>query len=362
MNPAAAVDATPARDSSPQIVTAAPLIFVINAAAGSAKAEATREVIEHALAQAGRMGQLLFPEPADLVHTANQAAAQALANQSAVVAVGGDGTVNTVAQAAYSQGAVLGIVPHGTFNFFGRSHGIPVDPAKAVESLLRSRASAVQVATINQQVFLVNASLGLYPVLLEDREAFKARFGRSRLVAFGAACVTLLRAHRQLRLRIELGQGSRDVRTTTLFVGQNRLQLDQVGVHAGTHPGDLPQTQGSMSAVMVKPVGTLGMMRLMLHGATGKLGEADAVESFAFDHMVVKPRLAYTGAKIKVAFDGEVCWMRAPIEFLAPVKPLYLLKPDAEVASPDALPGEVGRDHVADSEKYSKTSSETARA
>jgi diacylglycerol kinase family enzyme len=152
------------------------------------------------------------------------------------------------------------------------------------------------------------------------------------MVALGAACVTLLRAHRQLRLRIELGKGSRDVRTTTLFVGNNRLQLDQVGVLAGTHPGDLPQTQGSMAAVMVKPVGTLGMMRLMLHGAMGKLGEADAVESFAFDHMVVRPRLGYTGAKIKVAFDGEVSWMRSPIEFLAPSKPLYLLKPDA----PDA--------------------------
>lgn len=328
MNPAAA----PARDIAPRIDPAATLIFVINAAAGSNQAQATRDVIEHALAQTGRAGQLLFAEPADLPNIARQAAAQALANHTAVVAVGGDGTVNTVAQAAHLQGCALGIVPQGTFNYFARTHGIPVDPALAVEALLRCQPRPEQVATINQQVFLVNASLGLYPVLLEDREAYKARFGRSRLVALGAACVTLLRVHRQLRLRIELGQGLRDVRTTTLFVGSNRLQLDQVGVQAGTHPGDLPQTQGSMAAVMVKPVGTLGMMRLILHGAMGKLGDADAVESFAFDNMVVRPRLAYTGAKIKVAFDGEVCWMRSPIEFSTPAKPLYLLKPNASDA------------------------------
>ena len=340
------------RDIAPQIDTAAPLIFVINAAAGSAKAEATREVIEHGLAQGGRAGQLLFTEPADLPRTAAQAAAQALASHTAVVAVGGDGTVNTVAQAAHSQGCILGIVPQGTFNYFGRTHGIPVDPALAVETLLRCQPCLVKVATINHQVFLVNASLGLYPVLLEDREAYKARFGRSRLVALGAACVTLLRVHRQLRLRIELGQGARDVRTTTLFVGSNRLQLDQVGVQPGTHPGDLPQTHGSMAAVMVKPVGTLGMMRLMLHGAMGKLGEADAVESFAFDHMVVKPRLTYRGAKIKVAFDGEVCWMRSPIEFLTPAKPLYLLKPDAQAASPVTAPDGVEHERVVDSEKF----------
>ena len=357
LNPAAA----PAPGISLEIDTAAPLIFVINAASGSAKAESTREVIEHALAQGGRAGQMLFTAPADLPHTAAQAAAQALAHHTAVIAVGGDGTVNTVAQAAYTQGCVLGIVPQGTFNYFGRTHGIPVDPALAVEALLRCRPRPVQVATINQQVFLVNASLGLYPVLLEDREAYKARFGRSRLVALGAACVTLLRAHRQLRLRIELGQGVRDVRTTTLFVGSNRLQLDQVGVQAGTHPGDLPQTQGSMAAVMVKPVGTLGMVRLMLHGAMGKLGEADAVESFAFDQMVVRPRLAYSGAKIKVAFDGEVCWMRPPIEFLTPARPLYLLEPDAEVASPVVSPDVVERESMSDSKSFNENSSENDR-
>ena len=94
----------------------------------------------------------------------------------------------------------------------------------------------MQVAAINDRVFLVNASLGLYPDLLEDREAYKARFGRSRWVAFVAACATLLRAQRQLRLHIEMGGTVRDVRTLTLFVGNNRLQLQQFGAGAGATP------------------------------------------------------------------------------------------------------------------------------
>ena len=324
--------AEPVQQDTPQLDTSAPLIFVINAASGSSHAEATRETIETALAQAGRTGQLLFSQPADLRLNARQAAEQALASHSAVVAVGGDGTVNTVAQAAHTQGCAMGVVPQGTFNYFARTHGIPSEPAEAMALLLRCQPSPVQVATINEQVFLVNASLGLYPALLEDREAYKARFGRSRVVALGAACVTLLRAHRQLRLRIELGQVFRDVRTTTLFVGHNRLQLDQVGLQLDSNAAGKGDT-GKMAAVMVKPIGTLGMMRLMLQGALGKLADADAVESFAFNNMVVKPRLAYTGAKIKVAFDGEVCWMRAPIKFLVPAKPLYLLKLNATRAT-----------------------------
>lgn len=50
------------------------------------------------------------------------------------------------------------------------------------------------VGGINERVFLVNACLGLYPELLEDRQACKARFGRSRWVAFVAACATFQRA------------------------------------------------------------------------------------------------------------------------------------------------------------------------
>jgi diacylglycerol kinase family enzyme len=153
------------------------------------------------------------------------------------------------------------------------------------------RLAPVQVAGINERVFLVNASLGLYPDLLEDREAYKARFGRSRWVAFVAACATLLRAQRRLRLHIEMGGKGRDVQTLTLFVGNNRLQLQQFGAEpddtlAGT-PGD-----GSMAALMLRPIGTLSMIGLMLHGAMGRLGEAAGVERFEFQHMVVQPYAA----------------------------------------------------------------------
>ena len=208
-----------------------------------------------------------------------------------MVAVGGDGTLNTVAQAAHAAGCAMGVVPQGTFNYFARTHGIPADPTEAVRLLLRAAPAPVQVAGINDRVFLVNASLGLYPDLLEDREAYKARFGRSRWVAFVAACATLLRAQRRLRLHIEMGGTVRDVQTLTLFVGNNRLQLQQFGAEpedtlAGT-PGD-----GSMAALMLRPIGTLSMIGLMLHGAMGRLGEAAGVERFEFQHMVVRPTLA----------------------------------------------------------------------
>ena len=310
----------------PEIDLASALQFVINAAAGSSDAHAKREVLEAALRAGGRCGDLLFCSPAELSGVAKQAATRAIADRTAVVAVGGDGTLDTVAQAAHAVGCAMGVVPQGTFNYFARTHGIPADPTEAVRLLLGAAPAPVQVAGINDRVFLVNASLGLYPDLLEDREAYKARFGRSRWVAFVAACATLLRAQRRLRLHIETGGTVRDVQTLTLFVGNNRLQLQQFGAEpedtlVGT-PGD-----GSMAALMLRPIGTLSMIRLMLHGAMGTLGEAPSVERFEFEHMVLRPTLAQGRRGVKVAFDGEVTRMRAPLDFRVLAKPLYLLMP-----------------------------------
>ena len=306
----------------PEIDHAAPLLFIINAASGQHDAEATRQLIETALHTNARTGELLFARPEDLAQVARQAASTALARRSAVVAVGGDGTINAVAQAAHAQGCAMGVLPQGTFNYFARTHGIPSDAAQALQTVLSCEPIPVQVGLINERVFLVNASLGLYPELLQDREAYKARFGRSRVVAFAAALMTLLGRHRQLQLRIERGTEVRNVTTPTLFVGNNRLQLEQVGL---AHASALDQ--GCLAAVMLRPIGALAMLWLLLRGSFGTLGEADTVESFEFHRLRVTPRLAWVGRSVKVAFDGEVSSMRAPIEFRVSPNALYLIKP-----------------------------------
>ena len=319
----------------PRLDPAATLLFVINAAAGALDVDAKRAVIQSALAAHGRKGELLICQPAELAKVATEAAAAAVARSTAVIAVGGDGSLSTVAQAAHAAGCVMGVIPYGTFNYFARTHSIPTEPATAARLLLEARPMPVQVGAINDRVFLVNASLGVYPELLRDREAFKARFGRSRRVAFMAACATLLRARRRLHLHIETGSTVRDVQTLTLFVGNNQLQLQQFGADpedtlAGT-PGD-----GSLAALMLRPIGTLSMLGLMLHGAMGRLGEAAGVESFEFHHMVVSPTLAPGHKKIVVAFDGEVTQMHAPIEFRVSDQPLYLLQSAGAAATAEA--------------------------
>ena len=110
---------------------------------------------------------------------ARRAVEQAMAQGGAVVAAGGDGTINAVAQEAHDAGCPMGVLPQGTFNYFSRTHGIPTETTEAIRALMSSRVEPVQVGLVNENVFLVNASLGLYPALLEDREQFKQRFHQS---------------------------------------------------------------------------------------------------------------------------------------------------------------------------------------
>ena len=221
-----------------------------------------------------------------------------------VVAAGGDGTLNAVAQAVLGSGCAYGVLPQGTFNYFSRTHGIPSDTAQAMQVLLHARAQPAQVGLVNGRVFLVNASLGLYPKLLEDREGWKQQFGRSRLVAFGAGLATLLRGYRSLRLRIEVQGQARNVRTPTLFVGNNALQMEQLGF-----PLAKDIDGGALAAIMLRPVSRLSMLALLLRGAFGKLGDADQVLSIACARLNVHSARAFGARRVKVATDGEIVWL-----------------------------------------------------
>lgn len=313
----------------PEALTVDPastLHFVINSRSGSQDGDGTRETIEAALRASGRAGQLHVCEPADLPRRAAELARQARETNAAIVAVGGDGTINTVAQAAHAAGCALGVIPRGTFNYFARTHGIATDVADAMAQLLGARPEPVQVAAVNEHLFLVNASLGLYPDLLEDREVWKNRFGRSQWVAIWAAFATLFRAQRRLTLRIGLDGAQREVKTLTLFVGNNRLQLEQVGVVEGQR-ADGRRDNGRVTAVMLKPIGTFALLRLMWQGAMGTLGEADDIEHFEFQQMVVRAPAVAGARRLKVAVDGEVMRMQTPLDVRVLPVPLFLLKP-----------------------------------
>ena len=313
----------------PTGAAAPPLFIVFNVGSGHGDAAATRAVITEACADAGRaLHWLVVDDPKRIGSVAIEAVRLAREVSGIVVAAGGDGTINAVAQATLGSGCAFGVLPQGTFNYFSRTHGIPADTASAMQVLLHAAAAPVQVGLVNEQLFLVNASLGLYPKLLEDREAWKQQLGRSRLVAFGAGLLTMLRGARSLRLHIEVQGQMRDVRTPTLFVGNNGLQLAQLGFPEAQAVG-----HGELAAIMLRPVGRLRILALVLRGALGQLGNADQVLSFAFRELVVRRARGFGRRRVKVATDGEISWQTQPLTFRVSPEPLLLIRPAASAVA-----------------------------
>ena len=95
-----------------------------------------------------------------------------------VVAVGGDGTVRTVASAVSGTGHALGIIPIGTGNLFARNMGVPVDDIDAALTVATSHGSRLvdmgRLTLLDHpeddhgHAFLIIAGIGFDAAMIDD--------------------------------------------------------------------------------------------------------------------------------------------------------------------------------------------------
>ncbi|KAJ8137766.1 hypothetical protein OY671_009021, partial [Metschnikowia pulcherrima] len=197
------------------------------------------------------------------------------------------------------------------------------DTEAASRGSLGGESRPVQVGSLNGRSFSVNASLGSYPQLSEDREAYKQRFGRSRSVALWSGSVTSSRAPRQLGSRSEYEGRVRDSRAPTSVVGNNRSQSEHIGI-------DPTESDRNRSVAMAtRPVGTSASYGSLSRGSFSRSGDAEHVVNFAFDRSAVSIR---GRRRVKVAMDGEISGMDGPSEFKVAETPSPLVVP---VDAPD---------------------------
>jgi YegS/Rv2252/BmrU family lipid kinase len=78
----------------------------------------------------------------------------------AVVAIGGDGTVNEVAKGLIHTKTALGVIPAGSGNGFARHLKIPMQIKAAIKKINAFQKQTIDSATINGEAFLATAGLG----------------------------------------------------------------------------------------------------------------------------------------------------------------------------------------------------------
>jgi lipid kinase YegS len=123
-------------------------------------ARANHAVLREVVRDVRERGHVVEPrvtfEEGDAVIAARAAAERGV---DAVVAVGGDGTVNEVVNGLDGADVALGIVPLGTANDFARQAGIPEEPLHALDLILQRSPLRIDTASLNGRRF-INVSTG----------------------------------------------------------------------------------------------------------------------------------------------------------------------------------------------------------
>ncbi len=305
-----------------------PFFVVANVASGSGGEARLEELRDHFRSAGAVVRWVPATKDQDLEQPLLWAAKAAREAGGTLVVVGGDGSINSALPLAVESGVPLGIIPGGTFNYVARDFEIPFDPREAVETLISGTPISVRVGQVNGHPFLVNASLGLYPRLLEDREKAKRRYGRNRALALAISALSLL-ARRASTFALDIQRASDEggavgaphrMAISTLFIGRSSLQLRRVGIEEAEEPDEL-------TAVVLRQPSPLRLLGLGVRATLGTLGEAPDILSFPFEKLVVEAN-GSRGDTVKIALDGEVFRMACPLIFEVAPEPLRLIVPE----------------------------------
>ena len=296
--------ATKPNISANATASVAEFCVILNSASGRKKDDAFATALRDALDRhPGRFAVSEAESGGDLPRAIDRAVR---AGHPVLVAAGGDGTIAAVAEAAAAHGRALGIVPTGTFNFVARGLGIPEEVEAAVDLLAASPAHPMPVAEVNGRLFLNNASLGLYPAILREREDVYRRWGRSRIAAHLSLVKTVFGAVRPLHLRVTVDGMVLRARTPLVFIARSAFQLDRYGLE-----GAEAVRAGRFAVFLAPDVSRMKLFLLALRLAVGGLKTGRDIELVIADDIVVET----ARRRVFVARDGERTPLASPLHF-----------------------------------------------
>jgi diacylglycerol kinase family enzyme len=251
----------------------------------------------------------------DLLAAAREGAAS---DTDVVVMAGGDGTVSAGAGGLAGTGKPMGVLPLGTLNHFARDLGIPTELEAAVRNVAEGIVREVDVGEANDRVFVNNSSLGLYPAAVALRDAWMAGQSMQKWVAMGRAALDTLRRFPVVRLTLRVPEGSLNVTTPMVFIGNNRYEtkLFSLGKRPALEDGDL-------WVYLARDAGRFRFLRLALRALIGRLDDSRDFQGLCVKEMLVEDRRRM----LKVAFDGEVCHVAPPLRYQIRPRALRVIVP-----------------------------------
>ena len=301
------------------------LTCILNSTSGCHPGPELREKLSRIFAENGTPARILLASSgAEIPELARCAAKE---NSQIIVAGGGDGTVNAVANELMGTSITLGILPLGSLNHFAKDLHIPQDLEGAARNLMTGRAIPVDVGEVNGRIFVNNSSLGIYPrIVLRERDEQQKK-GRNKWLGFAEASLSVLEHYSLLRVRLCLDGKELSRKTPFVFIGNNKYEMK--GVHIG---GRRRLDAGELCLFAANRASRVELVRLAFRALFGRLREASD-----FDLLITKQVSIETQRpRTNVSTDGEVNEMNTPLNYLIHPGALRVIVPVKNVLGSSA--------------------------
>ena len=208
------------------------ILFIINPISGIGKKETIPALIDEVLTGLFETEIVYTQAPKHATELSKEAAQK---GYYAVFAVGGDGSVNEVAQGLIGSKTRLGIVPVGSGNGLARHLKIPLNPEKAIQTLVSGNYVVLDAGQINNHFFVGTAGIAFDAKIAERFWKLKKR----GLVNYIKTILNEFKQYQAPTFTIsEIDQESYQTKAFILSVANASQYGNQAIIAPGAHAGD----------------------------------------------------------------------------------------------------------------------------
>ena len=231
---------------------------------------------------------------------------------------GGDGTISAAASALIGTQTKLAMLPLGTLNHFARDLGSPSDLDEAAQLIAKGSERRVDVAEMNEHIFINNSAIGLYPLMVVDRDAQRRRLGRSKRLAMLVASLRTLARFNHQRLSLTANDEQARVDTPLLFVGNNDYRVD---LGAAGQRDNI--TDGQLCVMVMRKKTRTGLIGASIRALFNRSRPDDMVYLDGVERLRVDSKRS----QVTVSLDGEVVSAAPPLNYRIRKKALRVIAP-----------------------------------
>jgi diacylglycerol kinase family enzyme len=291
---------------------------IINAKAGTLidqDAEEFAALIEKALSAGGHdvNVELVLPEQVQ------EAMERAVARNIDVLAVGGgDGTINSASARLADTDIALGIIPLGTINLLARDLQIPFAPEEAAAVIATGEKRAIDVASVNGDMFLCSSLLGIPIQMAEQRQSLRGGTLPQRIGGYYAMMRDFLANRRRFSIEIDDGNVARRVKAMSIAISNNPLEPA-----AGTVPKRASIDGGKLALYLSKHKSGAAMGWAIAQRMAGRWEDDPEIEELTADQIILRS----SRKRVKVSNDGELVEMETPLHYTIRPRALNVMMP-----------------------------------